>query len=1482
MKRICLNILLCSVFVTGIYTQWLPDLKLTTIVNYTYSLMNNSKQVAAYGNTVHTVWYDRPDGNYEIYYRRSSDAGASWGQTIRLTNAASNSEGPGIIAVGDFVHVAWQDLRDGDWSIYYKRSTDGGLSWGADQRLSDQPSNGFDPCLAGTGNLLHVVWQDSRNGVTQNGYETYYKRSTDAGVTWGPDIRMTNNITNTLYPSISVSGEFVHIVWYDTPASQQATYYMRSTDGGLTFNTEIRLSSNAGASNWPCISASGEFVHVVWLDTRDGNYEIYYKRSSDNGISWSADTRLTNSAPNSWYPSVASFGGIVHVAWWDQINIPVGNNEIYYKRSTDAGASWETDIRLTNDDSYSRYTSVTASGQGAHVVWCDYRDGIGIWYKNNPIGNTIAAVDSVSPKNKVNALLNSDMKAYFNQNMNASTMDSSSITFFGSMTGRKQGIFAYNYGDRSVTINPQYDFKYGELISTILKPSIKTGTDNFITPFVWSFTTTVKQSNLVFGQADTIGVGNNVAGITTGDFDHDGYIDLAVPYSSSNQVVILRNNGNGTFAVSSNIGITGWGSRSIASGDFDNDGYLDLAVPLQSANTVSILKNNSNGTFTVSSNVSVSSYSNSITTGDFDGDGYLDIAIPDNYTQSVFILRNNGSGVFTVSSSIAVGNNASGIVTGDFNGDGFLDLAATGSGASILMNNSNGTFTVSSVVETGGNSKITTGDFDSDGFLDLAATAGPPMGIKILKNNGSGIFTESSSIWLGGGLQSITAGDLNGDGYLDLSVTDYNLNTVLILKNNGSGVFTESSSIGVGNYPWGIVTGDFNNDGVLDIANANYNSQNITVLMNLLPPGLLSPANNSIGNSIALNFAWNKSRGAGNYRFQLATDSLFSNLLVNDSALTGTDSTKSVSGLNALTWYYWRLNSKSANGTSLWSEAWKFKTIGLPLQVTLISPPNNAVNQPISISFRWSRALEQMSPIEGKRNLGTKDNEHDAISNYWFEIVTDTISMTNLLRDTTLTDTTKIVSGLVNLTNYFWRVKAKSELGWGNYSGWFRFTTIISAPSAPVLVNPANGAIGQNITLTLIWNKLPAAETYRLQVSTDSLFNVLIVNDSTLTDTTRVISGLNPLTYYWWRVNAKNIGGTGIHSNVWKFKTMGAPTQVTLITPPNNATNQAINLNFVWSRSTDLLAPWLNVNKNGEILNDNESISSYWFDIVTDTSSLANLLRDTTLTDTIRTVNGLNYSTAYYWRVKAKNQIGWGAYSVWFKFTTSPPPPAIVNLTVIPGGFYDVGSGRLNMKDTIRVFLVDSVSCLRVDSAKGVIDSVTYSMPISFSNAATGSYYMMVYHRNHLAIASRYSQGIVRGSTVNYDFTTDSTKTFGFNVIKVSTSPVRWAMIPGDGNRDGFVDATDQLVWINLNGLDGYLDADFNGDSFVDATDQLIWITYNGTSVFLPCGFIMDPQTLNPVKNTSDYDAKKSNRMLFERKKQDEKNGTDMKKDNLK
>ncbi|MBI4722366.1 MAG: T9SS type A sorting domain-containing protein, partial [Candidatus Stahlbacteria bacterium] len=99
------------------------------------------------------------------------------------------------------------------------------------------------------------------------------------------------------------------------------------------WEADVGLTNDPDDSWYPSIAVRDAIVHVVWVDGRDGNWEIYYKHSVDNGSLWYSDERLTNAAGDCYYSSVAcwdcSYNADVHVAWTDERD---GNQEIYYKR----------------------------------------------------------------------------------------------------------------------------------------------------------------------------------------------------------------------------------------------------------------------------------------------------------------------------------------------------------------------------------------------------------------------------------------------------------------------------------------------------------------------------------------------------------------------------------------------------------------------------------------------------------------------------------------------------------------------------------------------------------------------------------------------------------------------------------------------------------------------------------------------------------------------------------------------------------------------------------------------------------------------------------------------------------------------------------------------------------------------------------------------------------------------------------------------
>lgn len=365
--------------------QWGPDVRLTQNVGQSHTSFNNARCIAAVGDNIHVVWYDNRQGSNRIFYKRSVDAGATWSDDIALSSGSATSEYPAIAAWDQSVHVVWEDNRDGDVEIYYKRSLDGGLNWGPDIRLTYNASYSGHLSIAALASQVHVVWMDTRHYY----YEIYYLRSLDNGESWGTETRLTNDVFYSDYPSVAAWDSLVHVVWYDGRDNQgnanDEIYYKRSSDSGATWSQDIRLTNDVAGSTYPSIAASGAGVHVVWMDTRSGNYEIYYKHSLDAGLSWNDDQRLTDNVTWSEFPSVAASGSMVHVVWTDQGD---GNREIFYLSSIDGGTSWSAETRLTYAFGESEYSSVVASGSAVHVAWEDNRDGNReIYYKRNPTGN---------------------------------------------------------------------------------------------------------------------------------------------------------------------------------------------------------------------------------------------------------------------------------------------------------------------------------------------------------------------------------------------------------------------------------------------------------------------------------------------------------------------------------------------------------------------------------------------------------------------------------------------------------------------------------------------------------------------------------------------------------------------------------------------------------------------------------------------------------------------------------------------------------------------------------------------------------------------------------------------------------------------------------------------------------------------------------------------------------------------------------------
>lgn len=193
-------------------------------------------------------------------------------------------------------------------------------------------------------------------------------------------------------------------------------------------------------------------------------------------------------------------------------------------------------------------------------------------------------------------------------------------------------------------------------------------------------------------------IGQNPYGLVATDLNSDGKADLIAANSPNpgaadvnGSISVLLNRGDGTFqsAQSTSVGIK---PRYLSSGDYNRDGWQDLALTLsENENKVQILLGNGSGNFSSPTSYALGSDSGprDIISKDFNADGILDLAVSTIYADSISVLLGNGSGSFGNRKVFAAGDGPVLMASGDFNLDGLLDLTAannSSSNISVLLN----------------------------------------------------------------------------------------------------------------------------------------------------------------------------------------------------------------------------------------------------------------------------------------------------------------------------------------------------------------------------------------------------------------------------------------------------------------------------------------------------------------------------------------------------------------------------------------------------------------------------------------------------------------------------------------------------------------------------------------------------------------------------------------------------------------------------
>ena len=325
-------------------------------------------------------------------------------------------------------------------------------------------------------------------------------------------------------------------------------------------------------------------------------------------------------------------------------------------------------------------------------------------------------------------------------------------------------------------------------------------------------------------------------GIVAGDFDRDGWIDLAQANTGRNTVTILINQGGTarSFVAAYDIAV-GRGPFDIVTADFNRDGIPDLAVANADANSVSILRGQAAGGFTPT-DIAGPAGPRGIATADLNKDGRADLIVTGWDANSLRVLYGTGSGTFTSGPSLTgLPAHPQGVVSADFNRAGRMDLAVVSenaTGLTLLTGTASG-FTASAVAGASTLNVVATGDLNRDGWADVAAASSSGNRVAVFLGSATGLHF-SRSYATGSSPRGIAIRDLDYDGMPDAIVANRSGNSVTVLRGSRAtpGTFLAAQQFAAGDGSRTLAIADFDSDGLLDVATGNQDARSATLLWN--------------------------------------------------------------------------------------------------------------------------------------------------------------------------------------------------------------------------------------------------------------------------------------------------------------------------------------------------------------------------------------------------------------------------------------------------------------------------------------------------------------------------------------------------------------------------------------------------------------------------------------------------------------------------
>lgn len=280
------------------------------------------------------------------------------------------------------------------------------VSTGSVSVFNDKPYLAVDRSSGTFSGRLYVSWTRFTSSTTS---DIMISESGDNGATFSrPLVISSSSLNQGSVPIVGLSGE-IYVVWSDL--SHNDTVIVKSTNGGTSFSAPSIVSSYVPlpsplpnglfrVNSFPTASVddTNGNVYVAWSDYSDHNATIRFTRSTDGGKSWSTSIKVNdnNTGNENFFPWISLSSGRIAIIFYGAKLDPANQLvDVYFTSSTNNGTSFSASIRVTSSsfdpNVYSPtgqsfvgdYIGIASSANFSQVVWTDTRNATPFYNDEN-------------------------------------------------------------------------------------------------------------------------------------------------------------------------------------------------------------------------------------------------------------------------------------------------------------------------------------------------------------------------------------------------------------------------------------------------------------------------------------------------------------------------------------------------------------------------------------------------------------------------------------------------------------------------------------------------------------------------------------------------------------------------------------------------------------------------------------------------------------------------------------------------------------------------------------------------------------------------------------------------------------------------------------------------------------------------------------------------------------------------------------------